>query len=297
MTIYGLYARESGGWLSVASLIRLMAGLDVDEPAVRSSISRLKRRGLLEPRREGGAAGYALSRRGRQILAEGDRRIFDRPRASIADGWLLAVFSVPEAQRRQRHTLRARLAWLGFGTVSPGVWIAPGQLADETRDVLDGDGLSAYVELFLADYLAFGNVGEQIGRWWDLDRLGQQYQEFSDFAVPIRRRWTASASPAGRAVPGPRAEPAGPADQAGPARRERWPASEAFADYVRALTAWRRLPFLDPGLPPELLPPDWRGLRAAETFTALQAVLAAPAHAHVAAITGRPAATGQFVRG
>src|SRR5882757_4373229 len=48
VTIYGLYAREVGGWLSVAALIRLMADLGIDEPAVRSSISRLKRRGILE---------------------------------------------------------------------------------------------------------------------------------------------------------------------------------------------------------------------------------------------------------
>src|SRR5690349_21834636 len=39
VTIYGLYAREAGGWLSVASLIRLMAELGSEEPAVRSSIS------------------------------------------------------------------------------------------------------------------------------------------------------------------------------------------------------------------------------------------------------------------
>ena len=87
---------------------------------------------MLEPDRRDGAAGYALSALGRGILAEGDRRIFDRPRARLGDGWLLAVFSVPEPERRRRHTLRSRLTWLGFGTVSAGVWIAPGHLAGET---------------------------------------------------------------------------------------------------------------------------------------------------------------------
>src|SRR5690349_1707124 len=61
VTVYGLYAREDGGWLSIATLIRLLAELGVDEPAVRSSISRLKRRGLLVPQRQDGAAGYGLS--------------------------------------------------------------------------------------------------------------------------------------------------------------------------------------------------------------------------------------------
>lgn len=256
VTIYGLYARDAGGWLSVASLIRLMAELGVEEPAVRSSISRLKRRSVLEPRRGDGAAGYALSGLGRDILDEGDRRIFERPRARLADGWVLAVFSVPERERRRRHELRSRLTWLGFGTVSAGVWIAPGQLAAETAEVLDRTGLSGYVSLFRADYLAFGEIARQVGQWWDLDRLQHLYQAFLDLAGPVLARGPGSAD------------------------------SYAFADYVRALTAWRRLPFLDPGLPAEVLPADWNGLRADQAFAALRERLAQPARAHVLAVTG-----------
>ncbi len=259
VTIYGLYARDESGWLSIASLIRLLAELGVDEPAVRSSISRLKQRGLLEQRQHGGAAGYGLSERGRSILAEGDRRIFARPRAVAADGWLLAVFSVPEQERSKRHALRSRLTWLGFGTVSSGVWIAPGQLADQVRDVLASDGMAGYVSLFSASYLAFGEVAEQVRRWWDLDRLGQLYQSFIDAAEPVLELWQGN---------------------------EDLAAGRAFADYVRVLTAWRRLPFLDPGLPAELLPADWHGARAADLFDAISSRLAAPAAGYVATITG-----------
>jgi phenylacetic acid degradation operon negative regulatory protein len=259
VTIYGLYARETGDWLSIAALIRLMAELGVDESAVRSAISRLKQRGMLEPRREGGTAGYGLSARGQAVLAEGDRRIFGRPRAGAADGWLLAVFSVPEEQRSKRHALRSRLAWLGFGTVSAGVWIAPGHLADETRDLLQADGLAGYVSLFTADYLAFGPVADQISRWWDLDRLEQLYQAFIDSAAPALSLWEN-----GR----------GQGDGA------------AFADYVRVLTAWRRLPFLDPGLSPELLPGDWHGFRAEALFTRLRELLGDAARSHALAVAG-----------
>ncbi len=278
MTIYGLYAREAGGWLSVASLIRLMAELGSEEPAVRSSISRLKQRGVLESRREDGAAGYALSRRGHAILAEGDQRIFDRPRARLSDGWLLAVFSVPERERSRRHALRSRLAWLGFGTVSAGVWIAPGNLARETAEVLERHRLAGYVDLFRADYLAFGDVAEQVPRWWDLDRLQGLYQAFLDDSAPVLARWDGARQESARLesarldIPRP--------DLAG----------EAFADYVRVLTAWRRLPFLDPGLPAELLPSGWNGLQAAAAFAAIRERLAGPARAHALALIGR---TGQ----
>jgi phenylacetic acid degradation operon negative regulatory protein len=253
VTIYGLYAREHDGWFSVASLIKLMAGLGVDEPAVRSSISRLKRRGILDQQRRYGVAGYGLSPAGLRTLAEGDWRIFGRSRAKLADGWVLAVFSVPESQRQQRHALRSRLTWLGFGTVSAGVWIAPGQLAGETAEVLERTGLSGYVSLFRADYLAFGDVARQVGQWWDLDRLQDMYQEFRDAYAPL-------------------AEAAGPDDAA------------AFAGYVRMLTDWRRLPFLDPGLPAELLPDDWHGSAAAALFACLQAQLDPSARRHVHAV-------------
>ncbi len=277
VTIYGLYAREAGGWLSVASLIRLMAAVGADEPAVRSSISRLKQRGILQPVRAGGAAGYALSPAGTEIRAEGDRRIFDRARAQARDGWLLAVFSVPEQERRRRHALRSRLAWLGFGTVSAGVWIAPAHLAGETSDVLRRHGLAGYVDLFRADYLAFGEVRELIGRWWDLERLAREYQAFLAAARPVMARWE---------LPGCGPDEAGGADRSEAARRPQDDRA-AFADYVRVLTVWRRLPFLDPGLPAELLPADWPGLAAAEVFAALRGRLAVPARAHALAVTGQ----------
>lgn len=248
VTVYGLYARDAGGFLPVAALIRLLDELGVDEPAVRSAISRLKRRGLLESRRSGGVAGYALSEQGREVLREGDERIFQPPDVRTSDGWLLAVFSVPETERQKRHALRSRLAWLGFGTAAPGVWIAPAHRYEATAAALRRLGLDPYVTLFRADHLAFSDLGTAIGTWWDLAELRRQYADFVTGYRPVLDRW--------------RETPTGGREAA------------AFADWVRALTVWRRLPYLDPGLPADLLPADWPGGRAADLFAALRGRLA-----------------------
>jgi phenylacetic acid degradation operon negative regulatory protein len=267
VTVYGLYARSDGGGLSVAALIRLLADLGVDEPAVRSAISRLKRRGILEPRRQAGSAGYQLSAEALAILREGDARIFRRRRATLADGWLLAVFSVPEPERHRRHVLRSELTRLGFGMVAPGVWIVPAHPDDTTAQTLRRLGLDAYADLFHAEHLAFGDPADKVRQWWDLDELARRYQEFIDAHEPTLRRW----SPAGA----PAAAPDGAPDGALAAKHE------AFADYVRAVTDWRRLPYSDPGLPAELLPPGWIGIRAADDFFALRALLEQPARVYV----------------
>ncbi len=251
ITVYGLYARHDGGWLSVATLIRLLADVGIDEPAVRSAISRLKRRGILQSQRYGGSAGYQLSADALAILREGDARIFRRRRATPADGWVLAVFSVPESERHRRHVLRSELTRLGFGMVAPGVWIVPAHPEDTTAETLRRLGLDAYADLFRADHLAFGDPAAKIRQWWDLDELERQYESFIAAHEPVLRRW----------------------DDGG--------GGGAFADYVRVLTDWRRLPYLDPGLPAELLPEGWVGIRAADLFFTLRDLLEEPARAYV----------------
>ncbi|MGZ3145860.1 PaaX family transcriptional regulator [Lentzea chajnantorensis] len=253
VTIFGLYARGEDNWLSVASVVQLMADLGVEGQAARSSISRLKRRGVVRSDRRDGAAGYALAEPTLEALAEGDARIFERRRATTDDGWLVVVFSVPESERDKRHALRTSLTQLGFGTASPGVWVAPGNLAVETRRTLERRGLSEYVDIFAGRHFAFGDLRSKVRSWWDLDELADLYADF------VRRHRPVLDTP-----------PAG--------------ALGAFRTYVPMLTQWRRLPYSDPGLPLALLPPGWNGVTAEALFEELNTTLSAPAREHALAV-------------
>lgn len=249
-TIYGEFVRQLGGWISIADLIVLMAELGVDSQAVRSAISRLKKSGtLVHERRQ--STGYVLSPEMGPVFDEGDRRIFGHLQpARLEDGWVMAVFSVPESERAHRHQLRARLTWLGFGNVSPGVWVAPARLLDDARRTLRRLGLSDYVHLFTASYEDFTDLGTAVRSWWDFPAIEKQYAEFSDSWQPVASL-----------------------DIVEPA--------EAFRHYVPMLTQWRRLPYLDPGLPPELLPEDWNAAAARSVFQRLHAALTEPSRRFV----------------
>ncbi|MFF9069580.1 PaaX family transcriptional regulator C-terminal domain-containing protein [Streptomyces sp. NPDC014891] len=249
VSLYGAYGRTpDGAPLPVAGLVRLLAVLGVDAPSVRSSVSRLKRRGLLLPARTAdGAAGYALSDDARRLLDDGDRRIYARTEPKLSEGWVLAVFSVPEAERHKRHLLRSRLARLGFGTAAPGVWIAPARLQEETRNALERLGLSAYVDLFRGDHLGYAATAEAVARWWDLPAVARLHEDFLAAHAPVLRAWRAA-----------------------PEARD---AEQAYRDYLLVLDSWRRLPYADPVLPAELLPDDWPGRRSAEVFAALHELL------------------------
>ncbi|WP_335933459.1 PaaX family transcriptional regulator [Streptomyces sp. PTD5-9] len=281
VTVYGLYARDTGGWMSVASLIRLLADLGVEAPTVRSSVSRLKRAGILEARSVAGSAGYRISAETEHILRDGDPRIFAARRATVDEGWVLVVFSVPESERARRHTLRTQLTRLGFGSVSAGVWIAPGHVHAEAEDMLARHGLRSYADLFRADYLspagtpagppsgepsggvaddegrgaaARGDLAAKVRAWWDTVRLQRLYTEFLTAYRPVAGRIGSG----GRMTDG-----------------------EAFTAYIRVITDWRRLVYLDPGVARELLPAEWSGTEASDLFDELHARLSGPARRHV----------------
>ncbi|MFI8258006.1 PaaX family transcriptional regulator [Streptomyces filamentosus] len=247
VSLYGAYGRPSEGTpMPVAALIRLLATVGVDAPSVRSSVSRLKRRGLLLARRTpDGSAGYALSDDARRLLEDGDRRIYARTEPSLSDGWVLAVFSVPEQERHKRHLLRSRLGRLGFGTAAPGVWIAPARHYEETRNALERLGLSSYVDFFRGDHLGYAATAEAVARWWDLPAIARLHEEFLAGYEPVL---------AAR-------------------RKEPGTAEDAYRNYLLALDSWRRLPYADPVLPAGLLPEGWPGRRSAEVFAELHALL------------------------
>ncbi len=259
ISVFALYARPEGNWLSIATVVALMGDLGADHQAVRSSISRLKRRGVLVSEKRGGAAGYALAPATQDVLAEGDVRIFERNRATLEDGWLLAAFSVPESQRDKRHEIRTSLTRLGFGTLNPGVWIAPATIAAEAKHTLERRGLDSYIDLFAGRYVTARELSEEVRSWWNLDELAALYTSF-----------LASYQPA-----------------LAEARRSGLAPQRAFQLYLPMLTEWRRLPYRDPGLPLSLLPPAWKGESAATLFDELDSQLRPLAREHALALIHR----------
>ncbi|TFD12244.1 PaaX family transcriptional regulator [Cryobacterium sp. TMT1-2-2] len=264
VTIYGLYAREEGDALPVAALVRLMGDLGIEAAGVRSSVSRLKRRGVLESRRNDGVATYAISAGSVQMFAEGDTRIYAPVRASVEDKWLLAVFSIPESVRAKRHVLRSELTRLGYGSVTPGVWIAPAKIWKQTQLQLQRLGLDQYVDFFSADHLGAGELLAKVSDWWDLDALDHMYADFVERYDGLLRRWQTRLA------------------QLTPTNAVSM--KDAFTDYVPMLTEWRRLPYLDPGLPLEYLPGDWNGVSAEALFGDLRGLLGPLSHDYVSGI-------------
>lgn len=245
-TLVGLYLRRLGGWISAADLVALAGDLGIPTAQARTGITRLKQKGLLLAERRH-AIGYRLNPDAATMLERGDRRIFEVREMTDADRWCLISFSIPESARSIRHQLRRRLQWIGAGVVSPALWICPGHLRDEVLQIVAELDARAWVTTFLADTPAPPRtLPEAAAEWWDLEALRDEHLAFQR---------SIAALPEG-----------------------------SFAAYVQLIDSWRTLPYLDPGLPPALLPAEWPGGRSHREFARLSRAHADAAWRHVCGV-------------
>jgi phenylacetic acid degradation operon negative regulatory protein len=228
--LYGDHLRTRGRSAPVASLVRLLAALDIAAPAARTAVSRMVRQGWLTPVRLPQGRGYALTAKAVRRLDEAGRRIY-RNAPDMWDGrWhLLVIQHIPDRTRRER--LRAGLGYLGYAPLGDGTWISP-RASPELDALVEAEGVRA--ERFAAGY--DGEARGLVARAWDLDGLARAYE-----------RWVAEARQLLAAWPDPDDE-------------------RAFAVRSRLVHEWRKFLFRDPGLPASLLPDDWPGVRAARFF-------------------------------
>jgi phenylacetic acid degradation operon negative regulatory protein len=234
LTVLGEFVLPQAAPAWTQALVAALAEVGIEEKAARQALSRTAAEGLLVAERDGRRVRWQLTPGGTELLAEGAERIYGFGRG--VDGWdgrwLVLTVSVPETQRRLRHSLRTRLTWAGLGSPVPGLWVTPDVAKEkEVASVVESLGVEAFS--FIGPFGEVGDYRRLVAEAWRLDEVAQRYAQFL-------ATWTAASRPRNRAA--------------------------HFRSQVQLVQQWRVVPFLDPGLPAELLPPDWPGPAAAETF-------------------------------
>lgn len=246
LTFLGIYVLDRDIAVSSASFIEVFARLGVSEQATRSTLSRMARRGLLLRSRAGQRVYFGLTTKAAEVLTEGLERITGSgPVRRDWDGhWTLLGFSLPESRRADRHSLRSRLRWSGFGSLQNGLWLAPSRVP--VNGVLDDLELDGHVRAFVGQAVSPTDVDRMVREAYDLTGLAARYRSFLG-------RWDRE-SP----LPGARDDLA----------RRLW-----------LQTEWLLLLRDDPCLPLAHLPADWPAVRAEKVFRRQDSAYASRAEA------------------
>jgi phenylacetic acid degradation operon negative regulatory protein len=244
-TVLGEFVLPTGKTAWTSTFIDVLGRLGVEEKATRQALMRTAADGWLTTERVGRRTAWTLSATAEQLLVEGTERIYSFTGAASAwDGrWLVVLARTPETDRPARHLLRTRLTWAGLGSPAPGVWVSTdADRVTEVERVLAEAGVLGDAQVFVGSHAGLGDVRTLVRQAWDLAEIEQRYEEF---LARFRGRL----------------------------------ARDPLAVTAELVHAWRRFPWIDPVLPPTLLPSPWSGVAAAKLFARLHDRFGADARA------------------
>jgi phenylacetic acid degradation operon negative regulatory protein len=244
LTLYGDYVLKRGGEIGIGSLVILLGNFGLSEQAIRSAVSRMCRAGLLKVRREEQKSYYSLTEDGHSLLTKGTQRIFVRKNHQWDRSWNIVIYSIPERMRQARDRLRLELGWLGYGPLSEATWISPYDLTKEVEDLAKRLQIKEHIQMFQAKHQGSADPKKIVSRCWDLSKIHERYAKFIAKYRPKLEEHLK------RLEAGETIEP-----------------SECFVERFNLIHEYRKLPFLDPDLPRELLPENWLRPQAAALFS------------------------------
>ncbi|MEP6765638.1 MAG: PaaX family transcriptional regulator C-terminal domain-containing protein [Gemmatimonadaceae bacterium] len=220
--------------------VEAISSLGIEEQAIRQTLFRLERTGVVVSKRKGRQKWYSASPATEAVLRAGRERVAVPVEASWDGNWTLVHFRVGEDDRDTRDRLRDVLLVQGFGALGPGLYLHPRDRSDGVVDAATKLGIADKLNVFRGPHIAGPNVSRLAHELWDVAAIAARYRKF-------QKRFSSIAND--------------PLETLKP--------SEAFAVRFGCMFEFFRITWDDPSLPPDLLPAEWPAEEARETANTL----------------------------
>jgi phenylacetic acid degradation operon negative regulatory protein len=231
-----------GTWFVAA-----LGEIGVDPQAVRQSLFRMVRSGVLVARRAGRVKWYEPTPTTVAILDAGGARTREAVSDRWDGQWTLVHLRLDEREREARDRLRDVLLVHGFGRLRSGVYIHPRDTLKLVLDAAEGAGVAKRVAVFRGERHGPPDDEELIRELWDLPALEARYRRFMRRFEPVLDR------------------------------QHPWSPKQSFALRFAYMFELFRITWDDPGLPSRFLPTDWAGRDARDLGERLRTALRAKA--------------------
>ncbi|WP_044895754.1 PaaX family transcriptional regulator C-terminal domain-containing protein [Bacillus alveayuensis] len=252
-TLFGEYIQHYGNEVWIGSLINMMSHFGISESSIRGAALRMVQQDFFQVRKIKNNSYYSLTNKGMRTMLDGFTRVYNKKSDKWDGRWRILTYSVPEEKRDLRNQIRKELSLMGFGLISHGTWASPNPVEEQVMELIRDYHLEQYVILFSSSSVVSHTNEDLIEKGWDFAAIGKEYEAFIEiyqtkYDEYKKRAWNNELSD-----------------------------EECFIERTKLVHEYRKLFFVDPGFPNDLLPPDWNGTKARELFFNTHQLLSVPA--------------------
>jgi len=169
--------------LRLSSLLEILKVFDKNETAIRMSLSRAVKTGILTNSKQDNEVIYSLTNLGKESIErwnEGVQNFWKRYslRNIPWDGkWHFINIDFSE-DKDQKVEVSEKLLQLGFVIMNSNLWLCPFHLKDEIKVISKTYGLEAVIVEIIGEITMAKGINKFIEDVYDLDVLKLQYKEF-----------------------------------------------------------------------------------------------------------------------
>ncbi|MDT3700540.1 MAG: PaaX family transcriptional regulator C-terminal domain-containing protein [Thermincola sp.] len=227
----------------IGTYINIFNELGYSEKSTRLALSRMCANGWLKRVKDGKKSYYFMAERCLKLLGESEEPVIlkYKQKEKWDQKWCFFVYSIPKKKSKLSMELRKGLTWLGFGSMSYGIWISPHKHKNALLRLVDQLGIKKFTETFIADGRDLTEDRELAKKCWDLEKINAFYssfiEEFSTRKLQLIEQYG-----------------------------DNIPDNICFKEKVKIVHQFRKFPFVDPYLPRELWPEGWLADKAIELY-------------------------------
>lgn len=248
VTVFGDVLSQHDDWLWLGSLIEALKPLGYSERLIRTSVFRLVQDDWLQVKKEGRRSFYAFTSSAKLHYEKAARRIYAGKQEDWHGHWLLVLPSFVSEQAMP--AFRRQLHWLGFSSISSGVFAHPSIDQTSLEETLKELQIAESVVVFSCKTIdgSSANVLKNlVQKRWHISDLAEQYQYFLTSYQIFNGSWQENMS-----------------DQ------------QAFLLRTLLIHEYRRILLKDHELPEQMLPEQWQGFAAHQLVNNIYNKLAKP---------------------
>lgn len=220
---------------SVSYLKYLLEPFHVTDSSLRTILSRMISKGVLQSKKKGKSAYYSFAGKGKRIGSNVSFSFKIPDWSNWNHSWWGFLFSIPDDDKALRHKVTKKLSLYRFVSLYPGCWIRPLHDSEKIEECLQDLTSLGFCHLTKMEFVS-ELTEERIQKLWKIDSINYDYKKGLDLIK------TSSV----------KLENANP--------------EEAFRLKMTTGNEIVQLLFTDPLLPDFYLPEDWKGTELRQAF-------------------------------